>query len=387
MKIKRNKLYIILILSLCLLVSLVICKTGIFKKTSTSDPTTLNVSLYKSIPQYDSFEKTVEECWSEKHPDVKLNFADWDCYSRTLPEDLDVFVLDIISLDFLSEKGCLLALSEEDIEDYNDLIPAFAEGCRVNGQIYAVPQLLCTDLLYTRKNDAEIKNADSIYDLFAALDEPGLLLDKSSSSTMYLQALVDCKQQYMDQYPPIEAETLSSEAVDSLEKIRKMHLTDPERVPVKGDRFYYAQKFAGGMGRAYIGYSEAMGMMGERASEMDFRLFSMTDDVNIPVFYMDAAAVSAKISDEKKTLALELLNMITNKDTLVRVSMNDGNLRYLLLARHSAYDTLASDYPIYKEMKKVALVPDAHVFRIKPDGNEYMEEAEKNKDVLPSLTD
>jgi hypothetical protein len=38
-------------------------------------------------------------------------------------------------------------------------------------------------------------------------------------------------------------------------------------------------------------------------------------------------------------------------------------------------------------MKKVALVPDAHVFRIKPDGNEYMEEAEKNKGLLPSLTD
>lgn len=38
-------------------------------------------------------------------------------------------------------------------------------------------------------------------------------------------------------------------------------------------------------------------------------------------------------------------------------------------------------------MKKVALVPGAYVFRIKPDGIEYLEEAEKNKDVLPSLTD
>lgn len=153
----------------------------------------------------------------------------------------------------------------------------------------------------------DLKNAGSIDDLFAALDESGLLLDKSSISIMYLQALVDCKKQYMDQFPPIEAETLSPEAVDSLEKIRKMHLTDPGVVPEKGDIFYYAQKFAGGMGRAYIGYSEAMDMMGENASEMDFRLFSMTDDKNIPMFYMDAAAVSAKISDEKKALALELV--------------------------------------------------------------------------------
>ena len=121
--------------------------------------------------------------------------------------------------------------------------------------------------------------------------------------------------------------------------------------------------------------------------KMDFRLFSMTDHENIPLFYMDAAAVNAKISEEKKALALELLNMITSEDTLVRVSKNSGDPRYLLLARPSAYDTLASDYPIYQEMKKVALVPGAHVVRIKPDGIEYLEEAEKNKDLLPSITD
>ena len=76
-----------------------------------------------------------------------------------------------------------------------------------------------------------------------------------------------------------------------------------------------------------------------------------------------------------------------HKVTLIRVSKNNGHPRYLLLARQSAYDTLASDYPIYKEMKKVATVPNAHVFRIKPDGDEYLEEAEKNKDLLPSLID
>ena len=387
MKITRNKLKVVLIVSLCLLVCLGIYKTGIFRKRSTTDPITLNISLYKYIPHYDSFEKTVEECWNEKHPDIKLNFSDWDCYSGIVPEDLDVFVLDSITLDSFLQKGCLLALSEEDIQDYDDLIPSFAEECRVNGQIYAIPQLLCTELLYTRKNDVDLKNAYSIDDLFAGLDEPGLLLDETTSSIMYLQALVDCKQQYMDQFPPIESETLSPEAVDSLEKMRKMRLADPEGVPVKGDRFYYAQKFAGGLGRAYIGYSEAMGMMGEGASEMDFRLFSMTDDKNIPLFYMDVAAVNAKISDEKKALALELVNMITSKETLVRVSMNNSHPRYLLLARQSAYDTLASDYPIYQELKKVALVPDAYVFRIKPDGIEYLEEAIKNEDALPFLND
>lgn len=129
MKITRNKLKVVLIVSLCLLVCLGIYKTGIFRKKGTSDPITLNVSLYKSLPHYDSFQTTVEECWNEKHPDVKLNFFDWDCYSGILPENLDVFVLDSITLDSFSQKGCLLALSEEDIQDFDDLIPPFAEGC------------------------------------------------------------------------------------------------------------------------------------------------------------------------------------------------------------------------------------------------------------------
>lgn len=77
MKITRNKLKVVLIVSLCLLVCLGIYKTGIFRKKGTSDPVTLNVSLYKSLPHYDSFQTTVEECWNEKHPDVKLNFFDW----------------------------------------------------------------------------------------------------------------------------------------------------------------------------------------------------------------------------------------------------------------------------------------------------------------------
>lgn len=375
----------ILAVFLCLLIFLGIYKTDFFKTKSKSDPITLTVSLYKVIPDYDSFEKTVEECWKEKHPDVKLIFSDWDCYSRIVPEDLDVFVIDGLSMDAFADKGDLLALSEEDIQDYDDLIPSFVNGCRVNDEIYVIPQILCSDLLYTRKEDVDLKNVDNIHDLFEALDEPGLLMDKHSTSPVYLQALTDCEQKYMDQYPPLEAETLSPEAVDSLEKIRKMHLVDPQGEPEGRGRFYYALKFAEGMGRAYIGYSEAMYEMGESASEMDFRLFSMSDAENIPLFYMDAAAVNAKISDEKKALALDLLNMITGKDTLVRALRNNDNPRYLFSARYSVYDTLAKDYPIYKDLKNAALVPDAHVFRIKPDGDAYLEEAKNNEDVLPSV--
>ena len=379
----KHTLYIFLAVILCMVVCLVILKTG-----NTPEPVTMNVSLYKVVPDYDSFKKTIADRWKEKHPEVELNFENWDCYSGEVPEGLDVFVFDTISLDSFAERGFLLALSEKDIQDYNDLIPSFVEGCRVNGTLYAIPQFLCADLLYTRKNDADLKNVQNIDSLYNVLGDSGLLLDKHSATSkicMYLQALIDEKQSYMDQYPPIKEGELSPIATDSLEKMRKMHLTDSEGDLEDESRFYYARKFAEGMGRAYIGYSEAMNEMGESASDMDFRLFSMTDSKNIPVFYVDAAAINAKISSKKRALALDLLNIITGTDALARAQTNGGSPQYLLSARYSIYDAMASDYPLYEELKKIASVPDAFVFRIKPDGNDYLEEAEKNKDAMLPL--
>lgn len=379
----KHTLYIFLAVILFMVICLVILKTG-----NTPEPVTMNVSLYKVVPDYDSFKKTIADRWKEKHPEVELNFENWDCYSGEVPEGLDVFVFDTISLDSFAERGFLLALSEKDIQDYNDLIPSFVEGCRVNGTLCVIPQFLCTDLLYTRKKDADLKNVQNIDDLYSVLGDSGLLLEKHSFTSkigLYLQALIDEKQSYMDQYPPIKEGELSPIATDSLEKMRKMHLTDSEGDLEDESRFYYARKFAEGMGRAYIGYSEAMNEMGESASDMDFRLFSMTDSKNIPVFYVDAAAINAKISDKKRALALDLLNIITGTDALTRAIANDSDPQYLLAARYSIYDALKSDYPIYKDLKNVASVPDAFVFRIKPDGNDYLEEAEKNKDAMLPL--
>ena len=400
-----------------------------------SGPVTLNLSLYPVLPEYEAFKETVRECWKERHPDVELNFVEWDCYGDEVPEDLDVFVVDTTNLDTFVGKGCLLPLSEEDIQEYDDLVPSIMEGCRVDGTIYVVPQLLCTDILYTRKSDAELSGVQNIDDLYAVLgpagdkddgdgsaldadaengagaaaDEAGgdgeaadraaadeasgdgrggLLFEKTSNSSkvcLYMQALTDEEQRYIVFYPPIEEGSLSGGAVDSMLKIAAMRQVEPGGIPADAGWYYYAQRFADGMGRAYIGYSEAMDVMGEHAAEMDFRLFSMRGDGDIPVFYVDAAAVNAHISKEKKALAIELMNMITGTELMARVSKNEGNPRYLLSARYSVYDELAGEYPIYAGLKKIAALPDAHVFRIVPDGYSYMEEAEENAGALPDL--
>ena len=152
-----------------------------------------------------------------------------------------------------------------------------------------------------------------------------------------------------------------------------------------GGSYYYAQRFAGGMGRAYIGYSEAMQLMGARAADMRFRRFSMTGDHDIPVFYVDAAAVNAHIPDEKRALALVLLNLITGPELMIEVSENGGAPRYLFAARESVYDALAPEYPIYGALKDIAMDPEARVFRIKPDGVAYVKQAKQSASLLPVL--
>ena len=132
---------VILFICMAVMLGLLLC-LFVFPPPKAAEPVTLNVALYGYIPDYGSFEDTVRESWEEAHPEVKLHFVQWDCYESVVPDDLDVFVFDAINLDVFADAGSLLPLSEEDIVDYDDLIPSFMNGCRIDGTIYAVPQLL-----------------------------------------------------------------------------------------------------------------------------------------------------------------------------------------------------------------------------------------------------
>ena len=140
-----------------------------------------------------------------------------------------------------------------------------------------------------------IKSIDGLYH---ALGDSGLLTDYRSDRTkviLYLQALIDEAQVYMDTYPKVEEGTLSERAVLSLAQIRDLRDTDPEGVVDKNDRYYYAR--------------------------------------------------SVK----------------------------------------RRYDDVMQDHPIYQKLKDFATVPAAYVFRIKPGGDGYLQEAKKNAGLLPGF--
>lgn len=116
-----------------------------------NDNLTLEVALYPYVPDLKRFQAVVQDAWEREHPDATLHFADWDCYASDPDPALDVFVFDGIYLSSFARQGYLLPIPMETVQNAEDIFPFALEGCICGEELYALPQLLCTDLLYTKK--------------------------------------------------------------------------------------------------------------------------------------------------------------------------------------------------------------------------------------------
>ena len=351
---------------------------------SAQSPDTLTLALYPYVPDIERFKSAIREEWNQHHPEIQLEFSDWDCYSGTLPENADVFVYDGVYMNHYMEQGILLPLAENEIEDMDDFYPFVTDTFAANEVFYAVPEFLCSEFLYTRKVDSELASVENIRELYDVLGEldpdaagllplnEGLLVSiptRLNASFWIVQALVDAKQAAPEEIFPLSPSIIPSEAAESLWMIRKMAGIEDMTLQVENNGPYiYGEWFTDGVGRAYIGFSEAMSVMGESADEMDVRLYSMTKEKNIPLFYADLASVNANISEEKRGAAVELLNIITGTDVLVRASSpvnEEQSYQYLLSARKSVYDELGQKDNIYSELETMVSNPENRIFNFR----------------------
>jgi thiamine pyridinylase len=128
-----------------------------------------------------------------------------------------------------------------------------------------------------------------------------------------------------------------------------------------------------------------MSDMGDAAEDMVFHRISLSDQEDIPMLYADIASVNARISDDRRPLAVELVNVITDAQAMV-ASLAAGeegqNPQYLLSARSSVYDVLAKDYPIYGDLKGIVSDPNCRVFVVRPGSRALVEQAEE---MIPLL--
>ena len=355
----------------------------------------LNVSLFRHVPDQERFERAIESLWYRDHPDVKLNFVTWHSYHEDPPEDLDVFVYDSIFLyDFL-EKGFLLPLSEEDIQNAGDLVPCALSACMADGVAYAVPQLLCTNLLFAREGDdavADVQNVRELYQLIGDCEDLSippsagdtLLVDLSDSTMLmflYLEVRTDVLQEYSEWVSVPEAGALEPDVLGIMLEVEAMGGNEQiVYITPDDDDYIRAEWFADGSGRALIGYSENLSAMGDEAGNMTFHRISFSDGENVPMLYADFASVNANIDSSRKGLALELLNLITGEEmmTLALSSAQEGQSpQYLLSARRSVYDHLSEEWPIFEKLKEIVSDPQSRVYLIQPSGRELIENAER----------
>ncbi|MDE7266343.1 MAG: thiamine pyridinylase [Lachnospiraceae bacterium] len=362
------------------------------------DAITLSVALFPYVPDVEYFEKVITDTWKRdaSHDNVNLEFiTDWDCYSSAeVPDEYDIVVLDAIYLREYAEKGELLAVNETDIKDYEDILPFVREGLKVDGTTYGIPEMICANLFFYRSEDTDVAqagNVDKLYEVMGSYEytqaEPekgkGLIIDMSSGTgniCLYLDAITDEKAVYSDfaQMPGLE--NIDEGAVQSLNELILMAGETGAYYETSGS-YDRAGWFGNGSGRAYIGYSESMAQMGV-LDDVKVSTLSLADREDIPLFYVDVAAVNSNLSkdEEKKGYALELLNIIAGSDTMTQTIKRDNNCQFILPARSSCYLALKEDFPIYKQLEAIAQNSNNHVFRMGADAHEYIKKA---KEILP----
>ncbi|MGB8456007.1 MAG: thiamine pyridinylase [Anaerocolumna sp.] len=360
--------------------------------------TSLNVALYGYVPDTQRFENAVRTAWRSVEPNVDLNFVDWDCYGNDPTKDLDVFVFDSIYLQHYVNEGYLLPMPENRIDNKDDLLDFALSGCTMNGTIYAIPQIICTNLLYYRNDDTQMANVNTITELYQLLGDresdsiipgqnEGLLFDMSGGTSnvcLYLDALIDQTQAYTNyaQLPTY----FDDQVVSYLKMLQSMAGTAQANYwPDDDDAYVRAKWLADGKGRAYLGYTEAMSSMGNFANDVNFKTISYSQYNNIPLFYGDVIGINSYISACKKDLAIELVNTIAASDTMVTaLSPDEDNLypQYLLPARSSVYETMSDAYPIYGKLREIAVNPDNKLFLLGPDVELWLSNV---KDILGEM--
>lgn len=204
-------------------------------------------------------------------------------------------------------------------------------------------------------------------------DGEGLLLGLPSPFTRafwYLETRIDMEQTYSEWVSLPDAGTHDEDIESNLQMLRDMAGDGQlSYVAPDGDAYIRGAWFAQGQGRALISFSETMSAMGDAVENIVFHRISLSELEDVPMLYADIASVNARISDDKRDLTVELLNVVTGTQAMAAsfAPAREGqNPQYLLGARSSVYDVLAKDYPIYGDLKEIVSDPNCRVFIVRP---------------------
>lgn len=373
---------------ICIVILIIFCSTSTY-----SSATTLRVGLYPWVPRLDQFKEVVAAAWKAQEPNIFLEFVDWDGgYKHDPSKDMDVFVFDAIFLAYFQESNFLSPIKDNEVQGLGDFVNYAIEGARIKGQLYGIPQIGCTNVLFYRKSDEALAKAKNLPDIFQTIgpcpfqgeippENIGMMVDLSGGSTsacLYVDAVQDLNGFYLPHpHLPPAAET-DERAIKNLQLILRMANKEHANWSPK-EAYHRAALFGQGKGRALIGFTEFMSAMGSNLDKIAFKLISFGDKENVPLFYTDIVGINAtSVARGNRLYALKLANLLASANVMVAISkpsMDGESPQYLMPVRESVFKELGKKYPIYNAMHTLLIREkmEPRMFTMGPDSRAWIE--------------
>ena len=310
----------------------------------------LTYAVFPYLPDPGYYQQIIERRWAEVEPEIPLVRAEWDCYADGAPEGIDVVMFDAVLLESLVDAEWIQPIDPNAVRESGDIFPFALEGLTVEGRLYGIPVFLCGNFLIYDQECMALDSAEHITDL---ADMSEILVLNSENPVNRPQYIIEVIADTRGAANP----SVDGGAEDAMELIDRLAIDAHKH----DDDAQVAMAYDAGVGQGYIGVSERMRLLKDRASHTRIESISFSDRPDVRRLYVDAAAVTAEVKGERYEKCLELMNLMAGADMLTALSVQDGAPRYLLLARRSPYPHLSEAFPIYAQLEALACAEDNHV--------------------------
>lgn len=359
----------------------------------------LRVALYPYVPRLDQFKKVIAAEWQKVQPDVSIEWVDgwYGGYSNNPQASYDVYVFDAIFLDYFKSQNWLFGLQKSQVSEFDDLLDYAATGIVENNLVYAMPQLGCGSILFYHKTDAALAKANNLQAVTSAIgscvfygETPkknvGLMLDFSGGTTNACN-YIESVHERLNQFPvslPRNPGEVDQTAISYLQSA--LASSSFMNALYEGDAAYQrADWFNQGIGRAYVGFTESMSELDPpQLNNIAMKPMPWSDNAagnQTPLFYADLVGIHpATQSRGNTTLAIALTNLITSTDVIVKCFGADGSNgpQYLMPVRHTVFQQLGEDFPIYKQMYTMVTGVQPILFNLGKDSRAWLQSMKSN---------
>jgi len=254
------------------------------------------------------------------------------------------------------------------------------EDIKIDDKLYSIPHTGCLNLLFYRKNDQELQQAETLTEVqhiigqcpYSAEVSPpeneGLLInfsDPTMTACLYLEAVQDIEGQYTATPTLPTPEQLNAKAITHLQQLLSMSYK-PHALKESAQR---AQWFAQGLGRAFWGFSESILAMKQNRENIAFKLLPLSaQKTDIPLLYVEMIGINPSVTQRGlRAQALKAANLIAAHEVLLNsleANEQHPDPQYLLPMHQQTLNALKSNYPVYQQFYQLMQENKLRVFRL-----------------------